>query len=390
MKKLLMVLIFILVPLAGYAQPIKPGVTITKENYREYISELKKMLDPGTYIYALDGLKRGLITMPVVKRKVYPQSKLYYKYTMKYAGTCKVGSNNQLIGWKAGQPFPDPKSAAELAWNLDRRQTLSDQNFMDGHIHLYGDGKRERTYRWFYYNFYYNGRVRVPPIHEIPGNNGTIRLKTSFLIKKPYDVKGFCFIRIRYEDVFKADDVYSYIPAIRRMRRLTGADVCDPMLGSDVIYDDFELSSQKVTPKMTFKMSEREMLVPSHVLGDRIPQVNHCFQVDWEIRPVRVLEIYPNDPEYIYSKRVLFLEKQRMVGLGHALNTYDQRGRFCRSQFFIPHVEPAPYYDAYGAFTRYDNVINTHFTQLEGYFKVPDLAINQDNFSFKWLLRKSR
>ncbi len=389
---LVLAIIFLLISSLVSAKEITPGITITKDNFREYLSELEELLDPGTYKVIVECLKKGFITVPVVEMQEYPQSKNFHRYTDKYAGTCRVGPNNELIGWKAGLPFPDPKNGAELTWNVDRKGMDVDQYSFYGDFNLFsGEGNLERQYRWRYFSMIYTGRFLVPPLHDLPQNNGEIRLKESFIMLKPFDIRGFCFLRTRYEDIDRWDDVYTYIPAIRRVRRLTGADVCDPMLGSDAIYDDFQLFRQKITSKMTFNMREKEMLVPSAwVFGKDRPDVKSgTYQTTWQIRPVQILEITTNDPDYIYSKRVVFMEKQRKIGNGYGVNTYDQRGKLCRCQITILGWS-LPDYDSYGGYASYHNLSTMHSTILDTHWTDPDYSLKPAQFSFRWLLKQAR
>lgn len=399
MKKLtLLVVISLFIPFSIFAQQIKPGVVITQTNYREYLPELKRLLNPGTLRVVVDSLERGLITLPIVETEVYPQSKPYHEATMKYAGTCKLRKDNWLIGWKAGMPFPDPKNGAELAWNLDRRNLLTDQYSFYGDFYLYDLDKPERTLTWHYRTFYFNGRVLRPPIPEVPGNNGVTRFKESIVVLKPFDVKGFSMLRTRYEAIDRSDDVFSYIPAIRRMRRLTGADVTDPLLGSDYIYDDFEYLRQKITPKMTFKMGERELLVPSVQIEPEGPvgyentRKENALQTDWQIRTVLVLEININDPDYIYSKRVYYMEKQRLTAVGYALDAYDQRNRLYRTHsMVIPTMVGGPTYAGKGWHgDRGDNVISGHNTVMFHRATHANPDIRMEHFSFRKLLKEAR
>ena len=294
----LMCLVFWFIPVILFAQEIKPGIVITEKNYERYLPALKEVMDPGSYLVVVPYLRKGLITMPIIETEEYPQSWPFHKYTMKYEGTCKVGPRNDLIGWKAGMPFPHAKTGAEVAWNLDRRQGVIDCAYFYSDFNLVNINLvRERKMKWDYWNLYYNGRVQVPPIHEFPGNNGLIRMKESFIILEPFDLRGFSCVRIRYEDIDKPDDFFAYIPAIRRVRRLTGSDVTDPMLGSDTIYDDFEGFRQKITPKMTFELKERDLLCPRRVnIKDRPKLVKNggIFQTEWEMRPVWELIIHIN------------------------------------------------------------------------------------------------
>ncbi|MDY6863657.1 MAG: outer membrane lipoprotein-sorting protein [Thermodesulfobacteriota bacterium] len=140
-------------------------------------------------------------------------------------------------------------------------------------------------------------------------------------------------IRVRYEDIYKNDDVYSYIPVLRRIRRLTGSDLTDPMLGSDACYDDFQVWRQKINPRMTFKMRQNKFLVPVHLFKkpthDFIKET--FYQIDWNIRPIWILEVNINDPDYAYSRRVIYVEKEEDSYCLYAGENYDQKGRFWRS-----------------------------------------------------------
>ena len=382
--------IFLATPLG--AQEIKPGITITQANYQQYAPFLQQLLDPGTYQVVIRGLQQGIITMPIVKTEEYPQYAPLYEATQKNAGKCSVGSDNQLIGWKVGIPFPQPKSGAKLVWNLDRNHCITDQAFMLGNFDLLSKNAiTEREFQWKFWNYYYNGRVLVPPLPEVPGNNGVIRTKECFVMIAPFDIRGFSFIRTRYEDIFKPDDVFSYIPAIRRMRRLTGSDVTDPMLGSDTIYDDFELFKQKITEGMNFTMRETRVLAPS--MGPVHPKPKYkrgFYQTTWQVRPVYVLGINVEDPEYVYSKRVLYLEKQRQTGGGYYLNTYDRKGRLYRGQIYWGCWDRPPVYlpDVWGA--RYDNYITGHHTHLDGIFEQASPQCKPEIFSFRYLLKNAR
>nr|CBX30525.1 unknown protein [uncultured Desulfobacterium sp.] len=102
-------------PLKKYTGPIKPGVVITKENWDKYLPELQKLLPPTKVKWYGMGVKEGLVTMPIVKTTAYKLTKSQVEATRKYAGTARVGANNQLLNWTAGIPFPEPRSAVEIA-----------------------------------------------------------------------------------------------------------------------------------------------------------------------------------------------------------------------------------------------------------------------------------
>ena len=77
----------------------------------------------------------------------------------------------------------------------------------------------------------------------------------------------------------------------------------------------------------------------------------NCFQLNWQIRPLWTLEVYPNDPEYCYSKRVIYIDPEGWVHNLWGCANYDQKGRLWRSWSQIgqprdpeTHITAKPFY----------------------------------------------
>ncbi|MDY6863824.1 MAG: outer membrane lipoprotein-sorting protein, partial [Thermodesulfobacteriota bacterium] len=375
---------------------------ITKKNYVNYLPELKKLLPKATSHRHITGLKNGWITMPIVKKEYPLLNSLYTKATRRNEGKFKVGESNKLIGkepWRAGAPFPNPKTGAELAWSAYRRfQYLDDLTFYADFLLYDKKANIERSLKWVLRKKMWVGRLEFPPVPEFSGNNGVLNSKESIVITKPYDIRGFCMLRIRYEDLEKPDAVYSYIPAIRRVRRLTGSDVTDPMLGSDCVYDDFETWRQKIDTKMTFKLGETKLLVDTRVLGEKpSPLFNkNCWQTEWEIRPFWILEVYPNDPDYTYSRRMIYVSKDRAGYEGFDLpygENYDQKGRLfriahCGRMKFLSYKNNWCMDCCYGYI--YGNYLNKHNTVMNHtpIWQDPDCTVK--SFTMKALIGAAR
>jgi len=56
-------------------------------------------------------------------------------------------------------------------------------------------------------------------------------------VQKPYDLSGINQLTVRHIDG-RDDDFYVYIPAIRRIKKMSGANRSDPYVGSDATQDD--------------------------------------------------------------------------------------------------------------------------------------------------------
>ncbi|HLA28753.1 MAG TPA: DUF1329 domain-containing protein [Syntrophales bacterium] len=394
-----------------YEGPIKPGLVITKENFDTYLPELQKLLPTSKLKWYGMGVKEGLVTMPIVKT-TSPRaiSKGQLEATKKHAGTARVGADNQLYDWTAGMPFPEPKNALEIAWNLypliARHDTADDLLFFSKFL-LFKNTKYEKQFTWDLFNRKCRGRTDFAPLGNLPDfTERGIALRESLIIYEPNEVRGFIQLKVRYWAIDKADECYAYIPAIRRVRRLTGSDLTDPLLGSDTIPDDFEVWRQKLDSKMKFRVLERrDFLVPRIYVGiENKPAYDYkkhgsCFQVDWEIRPQWVLEIMINDPDYAYSKRVIYADATPLDQGGYTMlywgEQYDQKGRMWRAN---GNSAPADSKEGFMNLFNwmYMNYQTDHYTVMDGYpayVKGFDKAFplkEEEAFSIKGLLKRAQ
>lgn len=391
-----LILIMFIPSAVTYAKEIKPGTVITRENYMEYLSELKKMLCPSQFIAYSEGLEKGWINIPVVEKKEVPPPPGTEEATEKYSSQCGLLPNNQLTNFVAGVPFPDPQNGTELAWSGFKSNSLPDDHYMPADLlSVDKNGRIERSFSWKNYKKFWVGRRHVPPMPEMPGNNGLLDSKESILITSPHDVKGFIQLRVRYWDLSKDDECYCYLPALRRIRRMTGSDLTDPLLGSDAVNDDFQVWRQKINPKMTFKILEiRDFLTARYYKGNEDPISEdfikgNCFQVEWEIRPLYVLEIMENDPNYIYSKRIVYIEKENKSFCLIWGDNYDQKGRLFKSDEQVSNYSlETGIHGARGH--RWRNLLTGHSTIVDMNFSIDGSPVSADKFSIKHLLKEAR
>ena len=382
----------------GFAEALKiePGIVINKQNCESYLPELKTLLWPGAFHTIINGVKNGWISLPVVEKGKLKAPENFIKWTLKNKDKCRVISGNKCVGWKAGLPFTDPKNGAELAINMEKVHQACEQYYIIFDYLLYDKNSNlERSFALFLYGRYWMGRTQMPPVPEEPGNNGLIRLKESIVVFRPFDVKGFIQLRVRYDDVQKDDEVYSYIPAIRRLRRLTGADVTDPILGSDVPNDDFECIRQKINPKMTFNtLPSKNFLVPAFPSKKpvRSKDMRNCIQVNWQIRQLRTLEIYPNDPNYCYKKRVIYIDPAGMLAALWGSENYDMKGRLWRGWSQVVHArDPETYITAkpWYSILAFDH-LSGHSSLLDMIPESPSPVATKDKFNISALVKIAR
>lgn len=107
--------------------------------------------------------------------------------------------------------------------------------------------------------------------------------KALTIFNKPRDVKGTAFLSFSHTD--KADDQWLYLPALKRVKRISSRNKSGPFMGSEFSFED--LSSFEVE-KYTYKY-----------LGDEEVNGQNTFKV----------EQYPVDENSGYTKRVVWIDQ---------------------------------------------------------------------------------
>jgi len=103
--------------------------------------------------------------------------------------------------------------------------------------------------------------------------------KSIIVFDKPADVKGTATLTYTHKE--GSDDQWLYLPAIKRVKRISSNNKSGPFMGSEFAFED--LSSQEVE-KYTYKFLKEE--------GDNF-----------------VMERYPVDPKSGYTKQVVWINK---------------------------------------------------------------------------------
>ena len=114
---------------------------------------------------------------------------------------------------------------------------------------------------------------------EVEGDGG----KLLIIFDQPRDVKGTAFLSFTH--AVGADDQWLYLPALKRVKRISSNNKSGPFLGSEFAYEDF--SSQEVG-KYTYRYLRDE---------------------DYNGMPCFVLERYPVDKKSGYTRQIGWLDQ---------------------------------------------------------------------------------
>jgi len=148
------------------------------------------------------------------------------------------------------------------------------------------------------------GSTRVRTIKQFIKEYGADEKKIMFFTA-PADVKNTSFMDWSYGDANKEDDMWIYLPALKKVKRISSENKSDYFMGSDFTYDD---------------------------LGDRKPeQDNHKIIGEEKVngRDCYVVESVPKDPDYMYSKTITWVIKDSWVGAKKEF--YDEDGELLKT-----------------------------------------------------------
>ena len=333
-----------LVAQSKLAPGVKPGVVINEENYKDYPG-LKELMMPAAFARIKKGAYAQLAEIPIVPTtQMYP-TRARQEWTIKEEGKAGIGKNDELLNWKAGIPFPKPAKGVEFAHNAQCVGMGDDQcAYSPVHFLLYDrKGKKERLMKINLYWRRYRGRTDVPPT-PIDLEHPDIMDKGSIVAFYPFDIRGFSGVRSRVMDPLKEDEFITYIPALRRVRRMAGSDTQDPLLGSDIPWEDWggwwSKISNVVWRNVDFKfLGKKEVLFP--IYGTKPPVTNvetGRIGQKWERRFSWILEVIIGDPRYMYSRRIVSINPQ--FGNSEYSENFDKRGQLWRSYLMYYYFDP--------------------------------------------------
>jgi hypothetical protein len=314
---------------------LKPGDAIGPENWEK----VKGMVGENL----LNRIKQGY-SFKIKESKNFKPPKEYAEATEKYSGRVRLGGNGEIINYVAGLPFPnfdptDPQAGLKLAWNFYWRWLGDDMREGGGtktgkiiRDAIEKDGSERRADVIHHY-IRTRGRVTLEPKPNLPGYEHIdwMQIRAD---EYPRDTSGTTTLEIRYVDRNREDDLYIYVPSIRRVRRAPPVQRCGTLAPSEFNLDDIKSFNGKMTDFNYKFLGERRMLANfsqvqlpfNRKRGDYLP-----LEEEWEIQQSYVLEITPKDPNYCYPKKILYIDKNYLETLWTIV--WDGQGNYWKEQF---------------------------------------------------------
>ena len=186
-------------------------------------------------------------------------------------------------------------------------------------------------------------------IHYKMGINGLYQ-KVFTILDNPPEIRGFAQLVVKYNNApekWKDPDRYSWVPALRRVRRSAGGDRQDDSLGYPLSNDD---NGERQFWEYTYEIIGEDVLYEvlavkgQEIMGDpKVIADNPVYpgQGVWGdgMNPYRedgglecwVVKVTPKDPKYYLGYMIYWIEKRTKLEL--RAEQYDREGNFWRIIF---------------------------------------------------------
>ena len=315
----------------AYADPPLAGTLIGVDD----LDRLRPFIAPG-YI---EEFQFPEVSIEIQATSHYQPHASYREATARFAGQASIGADGVLENYVAGRPFSDQQIAAAaadvagfmVAWNQIHRWqhygyatkelTIAYISPTGGQAPtkpedgLHGGGRVLRFLVETYQRVYLSKlsmladqgyRVDIPDSEHL-------LFKDYIEFLEPFNVKGTKFIVERSLDPYEGDQVNSYLPTERRVRRLSARERADSFMGSDSTLDDFDGFSGRVMDYKWTYLGKRRVLDVHDSKHDATRNFGPYSRVSddrWQVRDCHVVELHSVWEGHPYRSRVIFIDDE--------------------------------------------------------------------------------
>jgi len=203
-----------------------------------------------------------------------------------------------------------------------------------------------------------HGEKRIREIKQFSKDSGNMEKKIMFFVS-PADVRNTSFMNWSYDDAAKADDQWIYLPALRKIKRISSDSKSDYFMGSDFTYDD---------------LGDRHPNEDTHkLLREEVIDGDSCF----------VVESIPKEEDYMYSKTISWIVKDKWIGKKKEF--YDEDGDLLKI-LSIKKIQKIKNYQVI-MLSEMHNVQSDHKTIMELKNVTIDAGISDSKFTERMMKR---
>lgn len=344
---------------------VSPGETVDASNWQKAEGLLpESVLDwvrKGDFILQIGELGVDPKTMhPEYLLKAFQDNK--GRYDVDSQGGIVDLSSGKTAGYILGLPFleldpADPKVVHKIMYNHQYMQHAYGHFRFNFQLIWVGRSgfEREVQAKWQSASL-----TCHPGARDIPNPDG-IEKYSILLVTKPYDIAGTAIMLWRYLAPDIPDNTFGYIPAVRRVRRMSAANRSDTFIGSDQCVDDANGYDGKISAFDWKLLRVQEGLVPfldtkpypfsqneagEWVTTKDVKPVIYGYQAkDWQgapwaptnlvwvKRPMYVIEMTPKDRYYNYGTHYLWADPETYATTYKII--YDRSGKYWKTLYMV-------------------------------------------------------
>ncbi len=335
---------------------LKPGDTLGKENWQAakglMPESILRRFEDGSYQAKIVALPS---TLQWGSKFTTASTANANKFSIDAEGSLIDNATQTYPPFLYGYPFPqidpkDPRAAAKVIYNFSYTLMQPDDADRFSNLHWATPSALRRHVEFQGQLLFYGSRFSGP----IPNPDKTLR-RLIIAGVAPYEVVGVVTLEWVYLDPKQWNSLWTFVPALKRVRVLNAANGSDGLFGSDLAHDDPYLFSGKVQ-YFTWKLvGAQDALVPYTLpnpkllrpaeRGYDLENPKDLVLMGWDTqgwtgkawwptnynlvsRPVWMVEATAKDPQYAYSRQVLWIDRELYTG--YYKETYDKDGQLWR------------------------------------------------------------
>jgi hypothetical protein len=323
------------IPGFAAAAEVKAGDVIDSSNIDQYQDYFPMFMQ--RYIKDGWGYEKPVV-IKVREPENVPLTKEYHKASVANQKACKVTAEGLVEGYNGqGMPFYEPKEpnlAVKVMWNQFYKPYPDDWLIPTSYLNIQkrkGAGRvsiSDNTYE----QLLFSNRTMKDPVPEM--DNPKQLYYSSKLDSKTPPNKDMSTLTWRYKDPLKYDDMWTYVPTLRRTLRLVSSERANPIRGSPYTWDDIFGFDGKI-PLFTYKyVGEQTVLCLNNgkLKAETVDRKNYPFHPithyneEFETTDCWVIEITPKDKRYPQSRKTVWVDKTRYWCIYAQM--YDKKGDF--------------------------------------------------------------
>ena len=367
---------------AASADTIPVGTKITMDNWQQFqrfMPEGMVALFQGRYFWKMP----PDVSMEVGPTVIHPLPRNFLAATEKYASQVKVvelpDGGLTLKDYRGGIPFPNPeephkgwKVLADVWFRYLPRLMVDSYGYGCG-VNSAG-GTNCFAYTYVTHQFGYN--IDATPDPPVPQPNDKYYTEW-FMMLEPEQQKYTTTLSIDYADPTRPEDLYLFVPSLRRYQPVSTSARCAPTQGLDATPEDYHFGlDTNITQLKVDYLGRRKMLA---LVNATLPEERFPGGYDmplgwptpswgkWQVRDVDVISVSKVPAKasgYCYGKRVIYLDAQYYAPLWEEM--YDSNMRIWKYEAIITHSIDVPgigMVDSTGSFAQLMwDVQNNHAT----------------------------